>query len=62
MKKCLRKMKETTVCIENVMRLTNGDCSEETFIEDLKTDLENLKNSPLIDTKEYKTDEEDFDY
>ena len=62
MKKCLRKMKEAMVCIEDVMRLANGDCSEETFVEDLKTDLENLKNSPLIDIKEYKTDEEDFDY
>ena len=61
MKKCLRKMKEAMVCIEDVMRLANGDCGEETFVEVLKIDLENLKNSPLIDIKEYKIDEEDFD-
>lgn len=57
MRRCLKKMKEAMVCAENTMRLVNGDCGGETFIRDVKRDLEKLKTEPLVrDMKELDYD------
>ena len=49
MRRCLKKMKEARIYAKNISRLIDSDCDEETFRKSVKKELDELKNSPLID-------------
>lgn len=48
MKRCLKTLREAYICAVNAGRLLRSDCGEETFKNDMKKDLEELKSKPLI--------------
>lgn len=48
MKRCLKTLREAYICAVNVGRLLRYDCGQESFKEDMRKDLEELKSKPLI--------------